>query len=104
MKRLTVLVVAALASSWLVHAQQLPTVPRARPVHQIEQQAATVDPASLVGLTKPEVEARLGKASAAFARIWNYKQVKGTLHVRFSQQGIVSDATIDLEPRSSGRG
>jgi hypothetical protein len=102
-KRLTVLVVTALASSWLVHGQQLPTVPRARPVHPIEQQAI-VDPAALVGLTKPEVEARLGKASAAFARIWNYKQPKGTLHVRFSQNGIVSDATIDLEPRSSGRG
>jgi hypothetical protein len=103
-KRLTVLVVAALASSWLVHAQQLQTVPRVRPVQQMETQAVMLDPASLVGLTKHEVEARLGKASAAFARIWNYKQPKGTLHVRFSQQGIVSDATIDLEPRSSGRG
>jgi hypothetical protein len=101
-KRLSVLLVTVLASSWLVHAQQ--TTTRLRSVPQVEDAAAVVEPSSLVGLTKPQVEARLGKASAAFARIWNYKQRKGTLHVRFGRDGVVSDAQLDLEPRSSGRG
>jgi len=99
--RLAALVVAVLASSILAHAQQLPTAGRARP---LQVAAATPDPASLVGLTKSQVQARLGKASTAFPRIWNYKQSKGTLHVRFGPNGVVHDAQIDVEPRSSGRG
>jgi len=94
---------AILASSLVVHAQQLQTATKTGAVQQLDG-APALDPTSLVGLTKPQVEARLGKASSAFARIWNYKQRKGTLHVRFGHDGIVSDAKIDLEPRSSGRG
>ena len=97
------LVAAILASSLVVHTQQLQTVTKTGSV-QYPDGASALDPTSLVGLTKPQVEARLGKASSAFARIWNYKQRKGTLHVRFGHNGVVSDAKIDLEPRSSGRG
>jgi hypothetical protein len=103
-KRLTALVGAVLAASLLVHAQQLQTATKARPVQEVGKAPTIVEPASLVGLTKPQVEARLGKPSAAFAIIWNYKQAKGTLHVRFNRDGTVSDAKIDVEPRSSGRG
>ena len=102
MNRLSALVVAVLASSALAHAQQIQGVIRARSVHEVA--AALPDAAFLVGLTKSQVEARLGKPAAAFPRIWNYKQSKGTLHVRFGRDGIVSDAKIDIEPRSSGRG
>jgi hypothetical protein len=110
-KRLTALLVAVLASALLVHAQQPQTAAKPRVVQQAVQQAVqraekapAPDPASLVGLTKPQVEARIGKPSAGFATVWNYKQPKGTLHVRFGRNGVVSDAQIDVEPRSSGRG
>jgi hypothetical protein len=100
--RLAALLVAVLVSSVLAHAQQLQTTRKARSVQEVS--AATPDPLSLVGLTKSQVQARLGKASTAFPRIWNYKQSKGTLHVRFGPNGVVLDAEIDVEPRSSGRG
>jgi hypothetical protein len=107
-KRLTALVVAVLASSLLVHAQQLPSGTKThtfqQSVQQVEKAPSAIEPASLVGLTKPQVAARIGKPSAAFDTIWNYKQPKGTLHVRFSRHGIVSGAQIDVEPRSSAKG
>ncbi|MEP7309059.1 MAG: hypothetical protein ABJA98_26440 [Acidobacteriota bacterium] len=102
MNRLAALVVAVFASSLPAHAQQLQTASKARSVREVA--VAAPDPASLVGLTKAQVQARLGKASTAFPRIWNYKQSKGTLHVRFGPDGVVLDAEIDVEPRSSGRG
>jgi hypothetical protein len=100
--RLAALVITVLASSPFAHAQQLQTASKARSVQEVA--AATPNPASLVGLTKAQVQTRLGKASTAFPRIWNYKQSKGTLHVRFGPDGLVLDAQIDVEPRSSGRG
>jgi hypothetical protein len=102
-KRLTTLVAVVLASSTLVHTQQLASSMQSRPVQQTLKAAANVESA-LVGLTKSQVEARLGKPSASFDTIWNYKQPKGTLHVRFSRHGVVSDAKIDIEPRSSAKG
>lgn len=101
MNRLAAFVVVVLALSTFAHAQQLPAAAKVR---SVQVAAATPVPASLLGLTKSQVQARLGKASTAFHRVWNYKQSKGTLHVRFGPNGVVLDAQIDVEPRSSGRG
>ena len=101
MNRLAASIVVVLVSSAFAHAQQLPAAGKVR---SVQVAAATPDPASLLGLTKSQVQARLGKASTAFPRVWNYKQSKGTLHVRFGPNGVVLDAQIDVEPRSSGRG
>ncbi len=102
MKRLITLVIVVLAAPTLVHAQQPQPAGNIRAGYQ-SPKAYAGDPAALVGLTKSQVEARLGKPSAGFATIWNYKQPKGTLHVRF-RDGVVSDAQIDFQPRSSGKG
>src|SRR4051812_47818212 len=97
MKRLTGLLVSIAAASSLLFAQTpqpAQKTPAAQPA-STKSTPAKVDPTSLVGLTKLQVEAKLGKPGVAMASVWSYKQPNGTLRVRFDKDGKVSDSQLE---------
>lgn len=105
MKRLIGFLVSLTAASSLVFAQAAHPAPKTPAVQQASKAGpATFDPASLVGLTKPQVEAKLGKATTAVPAVWSYRQDNGTLRVRFNKDGKVSDSQIEGDPPPAGKG
>jgi hypothetical protein len=96
LKRLATVVIALIiALSSIGQAQERPAPTPRTPAARRVSKAATTTPAedvtSLVGLTKAQVEAQLGKPSVALSTVWNYNQPKGTLHVYF-KNGVVSES------------
>jgi outer membrane protein assembly factor BamE (lipoprotein component of BamABCDE complex) len=103
MKRLIAVLIAlaAASSAGLAQGRQAKTPT----VQQVSKASpATIDPASLVGLTKLQVEAKLGKPAVALATVWSYKQPQGTLRVRFNKDGIVASAKTDADVAPAGKG
>lgn len=108
MKRVAIVFIALIALSSLSYAQQgAATSPQQRPAAEQAPKAGATPPAStsLVGLTKAQVEQKLGKPSLALSTVWTYKQPQGTLRVLF-KNGVVSEAKTDptTAQTSNGKG
>ncbi len=101
-KRLATVLIALIAFSAVGYAQQGTVATPQKPAAEQAHKAGGSSPAdaSLIGLTKAQVQARLGKPSIAFATVWAYSQPEGTLRVSF-KDGVVTDAKRSAPPTTA---